>query len=64
MGIVNSLFAEAEFANVKAQAQTLSESKQVNLQETKLESKLKPKQRPKSGWWCQFRLTKEESTNL
>ena len=45
MGIVNSLIAEAEFANVRAQAQTSSELKQVPLQETELE----PKQRPKSG---------------
>ena len=45
MGIVNSLIAEAEFANVRAQAQTRLESTQVSLQETELE----PKQRPKSG---------------
>ena len=45
MGIVNSLIAEAEFANVRAQAQTCLESTQVSPQETELE----PKQRPKSG---------------
>ena len=61
MGIINSLFAEAEFANVRAQAQTCSESKQVISQETSLEPKLKPKQRPKSGpGGYGSHLTKEE----
>ena len=57
MGIVNSLIAEAEFANVRAQAQTRSKLKQVYLQETELE----PKQRPKSGpGGYGSHLTKEE----
>ena len=61
MGIVNSLFAEAEFANVQSRAQTHSESNQVPSQETGLEPKPKPKQRPKSGpGGYGSHLTKEE----
>tara|TARA_Y100000591_G_scaffold187108_1_gene161649 strand:- start:159 stop:368 length:210 start_codon:yes stop_codon:yes gene_type:complete len=57
MGIVNSLIAEAEFANVRAQAQTRLESTQGISQETELE----PKQRPKSGpGGYGSHLTKEE----
>ena len=61
MGIVNSLFAEAEFANVQSRSQTRSESKQGISQETSLEPKPKPKQRPKSGpGGYGSHLTKEE----
>ena len=59
MGIINSLIAEAEFANVRAQAQTRLESTHGISQETKLEPK--PKQRPKSGpGGYGSHLTKEE----
>ena len=61
MGIINSLFANPEFANVRAQAQTRLESTQGISHETELEPKLKPKQRPKSGpGGYGSHLTKEE----
>ena len=59
MGIVNSLIAEAEFANVRAQAQTRLESTHGISQETELEPKLKSKQRPGPGGYGSH-LTKEE----
>ena len=47
MGIVNSLFANPEFANVRGHTQTLLESESSSKQVLSKESK--PKPRPKSG---------------
>ena len=61
MGIINSLFANPEFANVQSRSQTRLESTQGISHETELEPKLKPKQRPKSGpGGYGSHLTKEE----